>query len=558
MYCQYCGKKISEGVRACPYCGNANPVNPENAQKRMEQSRKAQETRRTRSGGRTKKRSRRGRWALACIPAGVLLVLLAAFLFARLSGKTAGRTGAEAGTGEQLRPVFAGGAQMVRARAALETARAQGGDSAENAETAAAGTPPADAEPAVTAASDRESADAASADTAASDTALTGTAASESPDAGRKSEKLPEKAAPAGGAGSQGDNSGEPEQVVLAVSGISASSVREYDVQYYDAEYVLDGDPATAWSEGVAGYGKGEYLELRIPAGTVVTGGEILPGFYKSEDLFYRNGAPTNLTISSGGHSCSADVTAWAGTWKGYGSKCTFLLARSITSDGTVRVEIGAYRSGTQYDDTMISELRLTGYSQDGTAALTMPAIETAEEAGEAAVTGPAEPAAPESASEEAGALSIRQDVQTDARMTYGALSAKYGSEAQMVHGLHWNLPVNGLPYEIEFMAGGFSEDGLPCVSDSDPVWHVGGPLRILMQGIPGSFSGEELADRLRSVYSDVSFSEESGAGTGYYLSDRFAAITFADADGRYWILVIDQTGGETLTGDSYAWIGLL
>ena len=554
MYCHYCGKKIAKGVRACPYCGTANQLNPKNAQKTAPYGSRDPEKGQGRSGRHTRKQTGKGRLMYVCIPLGLFLVCLALFLNLRLFGKTSDRTGAEAGRPGQLRAVLGSEGEVIRTRAAqkeIQTTAEAVPVAAEEGSPAAAVSAPEQTK-----------------ETQTEETEGTGTDGQEKE---ASADKAPETASSAGHQPEEtpaeepsGSVPAAEKSLVLAVKGISASSVREYDVQYYDARYVLDGDPATAWSEGRGGYGPGEYLELQIPAGVVVTGGEVLPGFYKSEDLFYRNGAPTNLIVSSGGQSCRADITAWAGTWRGYGSKCCFTLARSVISDGTVRVEIGDYRPGTQYDDTMISELRLTGYASDGTAPETMQAIETGAEApagsgnDEPEGTEKDNPAAQADSAYQNGTTAIRQDVRTDALMTYGALSAKYGAEAQMVHGLHWALPVNGLTYEIEFMAGGFSEDGMPFVAPGDPVWHVGGPLRILLEGTDGSYTAEELADRLRSTYSDVSQTVENGAGTGYYLSDRYAVITFADSEGRYWVLEIDQAGGDSLTGDSYAWLGLL
>ena len=372
-------------------------------------------------------------------------------------------------------------------------------------------------------------------------------------------------------AGSALTSAAVPQSGVLAVNQISASSVREYDVQYYDADYVLDGDLSTAWSEGVPGYGMGEYIELSIPAGTVITGGEVLPGFYRSEDLFYRNGAPTNLVISSGGDSCPVDVSHWSRNWKGNDSVCSFILAHSIVSNGTVRVVIGGYRTGSQYDDTMISELRLSGYAQDGSQIKSMPGIADSLSGNQKGNTASSaenttSPASADQASYDqtssgqasAGNIAIKTDARTDALMAYGALRAKYGTEAQMVHGLHWCLPVSGLPYEIEFMASGFSADNMPYVDDSDTVWHVGGPIRVLLSGCEGSFTPEAFAETLRGSFENVTCTMESGAGTGYYLSDSYASLTFMDETGQYWFLEIDQSSQNTITGETYAWLGIM
>ena len=156
------------------------------------------------------------------------------------------------------------------------------------------------------------------------------------------------------------------------------------------------------------------------------------------------------------------------------------------------------------------------------------------------------------------GSIAIKTDARADALMAYGALRAKYGTEAQMVHGLHWCLPVSGLPYEIEFMASGFSADNMPYVDDSDTVWHVGGPIRVLLSGYEGSLTPEAFAETLRGSFSNVTCTMESGAGTGYYLSDSYASLTFMDETGQYWFLEIDQSRQNTVTGETYAWLGTM
>ena len=69
--------------------------------------------------------------------------------------------------------------------------------------------------------------------------------------------------------------------------GITASSVRETESEdSYEPEHAVDGNPVTAWVEGVDGLGAGEYLELSYPAGTVFRQVRITPGFCKSGRSF--------------------------------------------------------------------------------------------------------------------------------------------------------------------------------------------------------------------------------------------------------------------------------
>ena len=153
----------------------------------------------------------------------------------------------------------------------------------------------------------------------------------------------------------------EPAPVFLEPSQITASSVLGYDGDNYFPEYISDNNPVTAWAEGSEGNGEGQSLFFSIPAGTKITGGNVMPGFYKNEDLFYKNSAPTVLQISSGGQSRLIDTSAYAQTWYGSQGAQAFVLDEPLFSDGVVTVMIMAVRPGWKYTDTLISELHFCG-----------------------------------------------------------------------------------------------------------------------------------------------------------------------------------------------------
>lgn len=131
---------------------------------------------------------------------------------------------------------------------------------------------------------------------------------------------------------------------------ISASSTL-YEKGYdHSASKVLDGYVDTAWVEGVSGYGVGEYLRIGVPKGTVFHGIGIISGYQKSEDLFWKNSAPTSLVVGSG------DVFYRVYLNPKYGYYEEFDLG-SLVSDGSFYVFIDNVRPGTKYKDTCISEL---------------------------------------------------------------------------------------------------------------------------------------------------------------------------------------------------------
>ena len=155
----------------------------------------------------------------------------------------------------------------------------------------------------------------------------------------------------------------EPAPSRLAPAQITATSELGYDGDNYFPEYVNDGNPVTAWAEGVPGNGEGQSLFFTFPAGTKLTGCEVMPGFFKNDDLFSKNSAPSALLISTGGSSVTADVSEYANSWHGSSSLQTVTFSTPLICDGTVTVSIQAVRGGWKYTDTLISELHFFGVS---------------------------------------------------------------------------------------------------------------------------------------------------------------------------------------------------
>jgi hypothetical protein len=67
---------------------------------------------------------------------------------------------------------------------------------------------------------------------------------------------------------------------------------------YYGAAMLTDGNPATAWAEGVEGDGVGEVVMVRIPDYIPnQTRGRIWSGFGKSSKLWLQNNRPCDIKI---------------------------------------------------------------------------------------------------------------------------------------------------------------------------------------------------------------------------------------------------------------------
>ena len=151
--------------------------------------------------------------------------------------------------------------------------------------------------------------------------------------------------------------------LIIAIQGIT-SSLEEHWVVYqkvgataqsylvedksYGPELVLDGRKDTAWSEGVSGYGIGQWIKLYTLDGSAqsIRGLHILNGYHKSTELFVRNGkADTILLEFSDG---SSEVFAIS-----YDDYLEFTPRKA----SWVRVTILSAKEGTEFEDTCITEI---------------------------------------------------------------------------------------------------------------------------------------------------------------------------------------------------------
>ena len=143
---------------------------------------------------------------------------------------------------------------------------------------------------------------------------------------------------------------------------IMASSTLAEPGYDHSAWLAQDYDTSTAWSEGAPGNGLGESLYMETDRYAVITGGVICTGYYRSEDLFYKNGAPTRIYIHTGSQEAYLDVAEDADTYQ-YGYEgFRFRFDEPLVSDGSVTMTIVGVRDGLKWDDACISELRLEGW----------------------------------------------------------------------------------------------------------------------------------------------------------------------------------------------------
>ena len=155
---------------------------------------------------------------------------------------------------------------------------------------------------------------------------------------------------------------------VAASSTLPADSIASYEIQN-----IIDNNDSTAWVEGAEGDGAGEYFDYFYPAGTILTGGTIKAGYWKSPDHFYNNGAPTQITVTASGVSQTIQIPDIAPQfvtsgnytyvdYRGY-QGLNFTFDTPLVSDGAVRIKMDSVRPGALFSDTCITELHFNTLS---------------------------------------------------------------------------------------------------------------------------------------------------------------------------------------------------
>ena len=142
---------------------------------------------------------------------------------------------------------------------------------------------------------------------------------------------------------------------------VTSSELYEYGYDH-NGWNVDDWNFTTCWAEGASNNGLGEYIDFYYPEGTIITGGVIFPGYLKSEDLFYKNGAPALLEVygypETGLIETSDIVNSFSACQKG----CYFTFDQPIYYDNSkFRVMIEGMREGNTYADACITELFFYG-----------------------------------------------------------------------------------------------------------------------------------------------------------------------------------------------------
>lgn len=123
----------------------------------------------------------------------------------------------------------------------------------------------------------------------------------------------------------------------------------------YGSTKVLDGDFSTVWSEGVSGYGNGEWIILDFDNIYTVKKIKIVNGLVNKKNGYYNNNRPKSLTLQfSDGSSQKINLE----------DNNTGYQVVNINKVETsyVKFVIDSVYYGTKYDDTCIADIEILGY----------------------------------------------------------------------------------------------------------------------------------------------------------------------------------------------------
>jgi hypothetical protein len=169
----------------------------------------------------------------------------------------------------------------------------------------------------------------------------------------------PEPAQPSPEAQSGMDQAAEQDAPSVPPSFVTASSVFRHGRQVFSPELAFDGDRRTAWNEGAAGNGVGEWIEAHFASEVLVRSVTVVTGWdavsRHGHDLFVENAHIRRATLLLDGREVAtvmADSAARELTFETVTPRAT-----------TVRVRIDDVWPGTRYEDLCVSEVTIDARS---------------------------------------------------------------------------------------------------------------------------------------------------------------------------------------------------
>lgn len=134
------------------------------------------------------------------------------------------------------------------------------------------------------------------------------------------------------------------------VGTIFASSEYDKDSVTHSTHNLVDGNVKTNWTEGVPGYGVGEYLEFTFTESCCLYEIYISAGNFNTESYFLANSRPASLRLTY--EDGSSEVLELQNVMQEQ-----ILKPQHAVPSKTVRLTIESVYEGSKYQDTVISEI---------------------------------------------------------------------------------------------------------------------------------------------------------------------------------------------------------
>ena len=150
----------------------------------------------------------------------------------------------------------------------------------------------------------------------------------------------------------------------ISVSYIETSSSLTDEYGDYRAENLIDDNYNTSWAEGVSGNGVGETITIHFDDVQVLNGINIVNGYIKDWETYYKNGKVTSLKIDYGNgreydyeifYVSETDNVPYDEDLFEYCCN-NFEFEETISTDQIIITITGAV-AGNKYNDTCISEI---------------------------------------------------------------------------------------------------------------------------------------------------------------------------------------------------------
>lgn len=145
---------------------------------------------------------------------------------------------------------------------------------------------------------------------------------------------------------------------------VTASSSLDNDA--YAAASINDSNAATAWAEGVAGFGEGEYLTYTFGAETDIYGMAILPGNQGTIENYSNYGRPLTLEITAGDVTQTIDLSSYNPSFDFTGNPYVYVDFDEPVRASEVQISIADVYESVTVDATCIAELHLYTYPATG------------------------------------------------------------------------------------------------------------------------------------------------------------------------------------------------